>query len=132
MPRQQSADPGDQVSRTTPDGRIVGRMIVEYIRYTIPEEGRGAFVDAYERAAKALAASPHCLQYELSACDEDPSQYVLRIEWDSSEGHLGGFRRSEHFRAFLPHIQPYIKAIAEMRHYTPTRVTGAGGAHLGG
>ena len=107
-------------------------MIVEYIRYTIPEEGRDAFVDAYERAATALAASPHCLKYELSACDEDPSQYVLRIEWDSSEGHLGGFRRSEHFRAFLPHIQPYIKAIAEMRHYTPTRVTGAGGAHLGG
>ena len=104
-------------------------MIVEYIRYTIPEEGRDAFVDAYERAAKALAASPHCLTYELSACDEDPSQYVLRIEWDSSEGHLGGFRRSEHFRAFLPHIQPYIKAIAEMRHYTPTRVAGVGGGH---
>ena len=79
----------------------------------------------------ALAASPHCLAYELSSCDEDPSQYVLRIEWDSRKGHLEGFRRSEHFRAFLPHIQPYIKAIAEMRHYTPRRVAGAGGGHGG-
>ena len=102
-------------------------MIVEYIRYTIAEDARVAFVDAYERAARALAASPHCLAYELSACDEDPSQYVLRIEWYSSKDHLEGFRRSEHFRDFLPHIQPYIKAIAEMRHYTPTRVAGAGG-----
>jgi len=107
-------------------------MIVEYIRYTIPEGERAAFVDAYERAAHALAATPHCLTYELSACDEDPSQYVLRIEWDSSKGHLEGFRRSEHFRNFLPHIQPYIKAIAEMRHYTPTRVAGTGGAQIGG
>ena len=102
-------------------------MTVEYIRYTIPPEQCDAFVDAYDRAASALVASPHCLAYELSSCDEDPSQYVLRIEWDSSEGHLQGFRRSEHFRAFLPHIQPWIKAIAEMRQYTPTRVTGAGG-----
>jgi len=104
-------------------------MIVEYIRYTIPEDSRAAFVDAYERAARALVASPNCLNYELSVCDEDPSQYVLRIEWDSSQGHLEGFRRSPHFREFLPHIQPYIKAIAEMRHYTPTRVVGAGGGH---
>ncbi len=132
MPQPQVMDPADQVSRTTPAGRIVGRMIVEYIRYSIPEDGRDAFVDAYERAARALAASPHCLAYELSSCDEDPSQYVLRIEWDSSKGHLEGFRRSEHFRAFLPHIQPYVKAIAEMRHYTPTRVAGAGGGHAGG
>ena len=104
-------------------------MIVEYIRYTIPPGERDAFVEAYEGAARALAASPHCLAYELSACDEDPTQFVLRIEWDSSKGHLEGFRRSEHFRQFLPHIQPYVKAIAEMRHYTPTRVRGTGGGH---
>ena len=97
-------------------------MIVEYIRYSIPEDQRDGFVDAYENAASALVASTHCLSYELSSCDEDPSQYVLRIEWDSSEGHLQGFRRSEHFRAFLPHIQPYIKQILEMRHYSLTPV----------
>ena len=55
-------------------------MIVEYIRYTIAEDARVAFVDAYDRAARALAASPHCLAYELSSCDEEPSQYVLRID----------------------------------------------------
>ena len=130
--RRTVMDPADQVSRTTPAGRIVGRMIVEYIRYTIPEDGPRC-VRRRLRTCGRVPWPPRRIvsKYELSACDEDPSQYVLRIEWDSSEGHLGGFRRSEHFRAFLPHIQPYIKAIAEMRHYTPTRVAGAGGAHLG-
>jgi hypothetical protein len=47
---------------------------------------------------------------------------VLRIEWDSADGHMQGFRRSPQFREFLPHIQPYIKQILEMRHYSLTPV----------
>ena len=101
-------------------------MIVEYIRYAIPPDQTDAFVDAYASAAAALAASPQCLAYELAACVEDPTQFVLRIEWDSAEGHLDGFRRSPQFRAFLPHVQPYVKYTAEMRHYAPTAVTSGG------
>ena len=94
-------------------------MIVEYIRYAIPAADRDAFEAAYALAFEPLSASPHCLGYSLARCVEDPTQYVLRIEWDSAEGHLQGFRRSAEFRQFLPHIRPYVGAIAEMRHYEP-------------
>lgn len=92
-------------------------MIIEYIRYRIPEQQATAFLQAYKQAQHALQASPHCLRYELSRCLEEPARHVLRIEWDSVEGHLQGFRRSEHFRVFLGHVRPFVEHIEEMQHY---------------
>ena len=97
-------------------------MIAEYIRYTIDEQRREAFEAAYDAAARALADSPHCIGYELARCAEDPGAYILRIEWDSAEGHLEGFRKSEQFGTFLGHVRPYLDDIEEMRHYELTAV----------
>ena len=76
-------------------------MVVEYIRYSIDSERAQAFEQGYRRAAAALDASEHCERYEISRCSDDPTQYVVRIEWDSEEGHLSGFRRSPSSAASL-------------------------------
>ena len=95
-------------------------MIVEYIRYETKDAN--AFTSAYERAREALDASRHCLAYELSRCTEDPQCFILRIEWDSAEGHLQGFRRSPEFGPFLAAVRPFIEDIREMRHYEVTTI----------
>ena len=92
-------------------------MIVEYTRYKIDEKRRMLFERAYEKAGEALRLSSHCLRYELSHCTEDPAYYTLRIEWDSEDGHLKGFRSSPEFTTFFALVQPYVKDIEEMRHY---------------
>ena len=92
-------------------------MIVEYIRYTIPADRAAAFERDYAEASVPLAASPHCEGFELSRCVEAPDSYILRIEWDSVEGHMQGFRNSTEFRQFFQSIRPYVGDIAEMRHY---------------
>jgi quinol monooxygenase YgiN len=92
-------------------------MIVEYTRYKIDETRRETFETAYKTACASLEASSHCLAYEFSHCTEDPEHYTLRIEWDSEEGHLKGFRTSPEFKAFFAVVQPYVKDIEEMRHY---------------
>ncbi|RYG75343.1 antibiotic biosynthesis monooxygenase [bacterium] len=97
-------------------------MILEYVRYTVDADRASAFVDAYAVAGKSLEASPHCKGYELSRCTEAPESFILRIEWDSVEGHLQGFRASAEFRAFFAAIRPYVKDIGEMRHYAVTDV----------
>jgi quinol monooxygenase YgiN len=97
-------------------------MIVEYVRYEIAEERAEAFEAAYAQAAGGMDASPHCLSYELSRCVEAPGSYILRIEWDSMEGHMQGFRRGPEFSSFFAAIRPYVGDIAEMRHYTLTAV----------
>jgi quinol monooxygenase YgiN len=97
-------------------------MIVEYIRYRIPSDQASAFEQAYAQAAEPLSRSPHCLSYELTRCVDEPACYTLRIEWDSAEGHMRGFRSSPQFAPFFQAIKPYVKLIEEMRHYEPTTV----------
>jgi heme-degrading monooxygenase HmoA len=95
-------------------------MVVEYIRYTVDEERAGEFEEAYRRASEALETSEHCERYEVSRCTEDPTQRVVRIEWDSEEGHLAGFRQSPEFHSFIDAVGPFVKDIEEMRHYEVT------------
>jgi quinol monooxygenase YgiN len=95
-------------------------MIVEYIRYSIDDPRAEAFEQGYRRAAEALEASEHCERYEVSRCTEDPTQHVVRIEWDSEDGHLSGFRKSPEFRRFFEAVGPFVNDIQEMRHYQVT------------
>ena len=79
-------------------------MVVEYIRYAIPAPRAADFEGAYREAGAILAADEHCLGHEVSRGIEDPDHYVVRIEWDSIEGHEQGFRRSA---AFLSSSWPW-------------------------
>jgi quinol monooxygenase YgiN len=88
------------------------------------KEQQKEFEDAYKKAAESLEGSSYCLQYELSHCVEEPNNYILRIEWDSEEGHLKGFRASPEFQTFLEAVRPFFNNIEEMRHYELTRIKG--------
>ena len=92
-------------------------MVTEYVRYLVPDDQVGAFLSAYAEAQRPLASSAHCLSYDLQRCVEEPGRFVLRIEWDSLDGHTRGFRGSEEFRAFLGHVRPFVGMIEEMQHY---------------
>ena len=109
-------------------------MIVEYIRYKLNKPAEDShesllrsFEAAYRAASSSLDASPHCLGYELSRCVEEQDRYILRIEWDSVEGHLTGFRRAPEFAPFLAAIRPYIGQIEEMQHYALTPIVASKG-----
>jgi quinol monooxygenase YgiN len=97
-------------------------MVVEYIRYRVPVQRGREFEDAYAQASAGLEDSPHCLSYAVSHGIEEPENYVVRIEWDSVEGHEQGFRQSPGFAAFFAAVKPFFEQIGEMRHYAPTSI----------
>lgn len=92
-------------------------MIVEYLRYEIDSENQAKFIADYVAASKPLLASPYALAFDMCQCVEDPTQFILRIEWTSAQDHLKGFRGSAEFKEFLKHVRPYLDGILEMRHY---------------
>jgi quinol monooxygenase YgiN len=92
-------------------------MVIEYIRYRIADDRRDEFERAYAAADKPLAASSHCLAREVGRGVEEPDSYIVRLEWDSVEGHEQGFRSSPEFREFFACVQPFVDDIQEMRHY---------------
>lgn len=97
-------------------------MVVEYLRYTVNPDRKAGFEEAYRQAQEYLKSSPHCLGYELSCCVKQPQHYILRIVWDSAEGHLQGFRTSSEFPKFLALVRPFLSDCQEMEHYTVTDV----------
>ncbi len=92
-------------------------MIVEYIRYTAAGDRADALVEAYRQAGDLLEADEHCLSYDVARGVEHPDRVVVRIAWDSLEGHERGFRTGPHFAGFLALVGPFIDAIDEMEHY---------------
>lgn len=98
-------------------------MTIEYIRYKVTTEQRQAFIDSYKDASQELDRSEFCKAYELTECEEEPGQFILRIEWTSTDEHLNGFRKSELFPAFFAKVKPYFNNIQEMRHYKLTEVS---------
>ena len=97
-------------------------MVIEYIRYKIAAEHSDEFETAYADASAALDTSQHCLGYELSRGVEEPEHWILRIEWDSIEGHEQGFRSSQEFGPFLQAVRPFMGELDEMKHYEATSV----------
>ena len=97
-------------------------MIIEYVRYKIPADQADQFIAAYATAGEALRKSSHCLGFELSRCAEEPTSFILRIEWDSVDGHMNGFRKSPEFREFFASVRPFVGNLEEMRHYERTEV----------
>jgi hypothetical protein len=53
----------------------------------------------------------------LTKCADDPLSLILRIDWDSVEGHMHGFRKSPEFQEFFAAVKPFVGMIEEMRHY---------------
>ena len=98
-------------------------MTIEYIRYKVSPDQRNAFIQSYDHSSEQLNASKYCLAYELSECEEEAGQFILRIEWTSTEEHLDGFRKSADFPPFFNHVKPFFNNIQEMRHYKLTEVT---------
>jgi heme-degrading monooxygenase HmoA len=92
-------------------------MVVEYIRYTVPAEQAEAFESAYARAGNLLEQDEHCLAFEVARGIEEPEHFIVRIEWDSLDGHEHGFRASPNFREFFSDVQPFFREIDEMKHY---------------
>lgn len=49
---------------------------------------------------------------------EEPDSFVVRIQWDSVEGHEQGFRAAPHFAEFFTAVKPFFPQIQEMTHYS--------------
>ena len=93
-------------------------MVIEYVPYTVGEDRSAEFEQAYRHASAVLEADEHCLGYEVARGMEEPEHFVVRIEWDSVEGHEKGFRTSPRFAEFFKAVQPFFDQIEEMKHYT--------------
>jgi len=101
-------------------------MVVEYIRYRVPQDRGEEFERSCSEAQQVLREAPQCERYEVSRGVEEPENFVVRIEWTSVEEHEHDFRGSAAFGRCFAAVKPFFEQIEEMRHYEPTAVRSGG------
>jgi quinol monooxygenase YgiN len=92
-------------------------MIVEYVRYELTERERGRFGYQYRKAGQLLNGDSNCLGWELRRGVEEPGHHVVRITWNSQDGHENGFRSTPAYQQFLELLRPFRPFIQEMGHF---------------
>jgi heme-degrading monooxygenase HmoA len=99
--------------------------VIEYIRYEFPPGATDQFEAAYQAVGGLLTESPRCVAWELARGVENPGSFVVRIEWDSIEGHEEGFRKSPAYQLFFGTLSAFSAQRLEMAHYRGVNGSGA-------
>ncbi len=92
-------------------------MILERALLVIRPGSEQEFEEAMERAREVLAQATGFQSFRLQRGIEQPSTYLLLIEWERLEDHMQGFRESELFVRWRELIGPYFADAPEVQHY---------------
>lgn len=82
-------------------------MVLEHAVLHIRAGEEAAFEAAFDEARHLIAGAPGFTGLRLARCVEEPSTYLLLVEWVSIAAHIEGFRGSpafEQWRALLHHF----------------------------
>lgn len=98
-------------------------MILERAIFAVQPGAEQDFEAAMDRAKDVIAQANGFRSFRLQRGIEQPSTYLLLIEWDTVEDHMQGFRESELFTRWRELIGPYFASAPEVEHYTAPVVT---------
>ena len=70
-------------------------MILEVAILDVKPGLEAEFEQAFNKAQQIIASMHGYISHELKACIEQPSRYLLLVNWETLEDHTVGFRESE-------------------------------------
>jgi heme-degrading monooxygenase HmoA len=83
-------------------------MVLEVAEIKITPGQEDAFKEAYRSAREFVKVSPGLRSMRMTQGVENPSRFVLLIEWDSVEAHDQGFRETDRFAKWRGAIGPFF------------------------
>ena len=92
-------------------------MIIERALMSITPGSEADFEAAMAQAKDVVAQSPGFHGIRVSRGVENPSTYLLLLEWDTVEDHMVGFRESDLFAQWRALIGPYFAQPPAVEHY---------------
>jgi heme-degrading monooxygenase HmoA len=92
-------------------------MIIEQAQLDVRPGEEHAFESAFATAKHIISASPGFCSLRLARCVEEPSRYVLLVEWDSLESHVEGFRGSPAFQEWRRLLHHFYDPAPTVLHF---------------
>ncbi|MCP3802474.1 antibiotic biosynthesis monooxygenase [Allokutzneria sp. A3M-2-11 16] len=94
-------------------------MILEVAEILVQPGEEEEFEAAYRVAVAHLLGSPGCRSARLTRGVENPSRFVLFVEWDSVQAHTEGFRNSPAFTRWRDGIGRFLVGAPRVEHFVP-------------
>ncbi|HET9657095.1 MAG TPA: antibiotic biosynthesis monooxygenase [Kineosporiaceae bacterium] len=94
-------------------------VILEMAVLPVRPGQEAAFESAMRQARPLIAATPGFRGLTLSRGIENPSHYVLLVEWDSVEDHEVGFRGSDGYQQWRALLHHFYDPFPTVEHYAP-------------
>jgi heme-degrading monooxygenase HmoA len=82
-------------------------VITEHAILPVIPGQEAEFMETMDRAKSIIASAPGFISLRVERCIEQPSSFLLLVQWESLEAHTEGFRTSDAFnewRALLHHF----------------------------
>ncbi|MEI6709693.1 MAG: antibiotic biosynthesis monooxygenase family protein [Actinomycetota bacterium] len=91
-------------------------MITEHVLVHITSGQESAFEASVAQALPIITAAPGCHQAVVRRQFEDPSTYLLLIDWESVEAHMA-FRQSDLFPKWKGWTWAFYDQPAQVSHF---------------
>lgn len=92
-------------------------MILERASFSVIPGSEGEFEAAMEQAKDVISQADGFRSFRLQRGIENPSSFLLLVEWDTVEHHMVGFRESDRFGRWRELIGPYFAAAPDVEHF---------------
>ncbi len=97
-------------------------MVLEHAVLNVKPGMEDDFVAALAEAKVLIARSPGFLGLEVSQCIEEPSTFLLLVEWESLEDHVEGFRQGPDFDAWKAALHHFYDSFPVVQHFSVVEV----------
>ena len=94
-------------------------MILEHACLDVASGEEQQFEEAFATAQGIIASMAGFRSLRLDRCLENPSRYLLLVEWDRLEDHTEGFRSSAEYQEWRRLLHHFYDPFPVVEHYEP-------------
>ena len=92
-------------------------MILEVAEIFITSGSEQAFIDAITEGIPLVIQTDGYISHELQQGMEDPTRFLLMIQWESLDAHNINFRQSDRFSDWRAIISPHFASQPNVQHF---------------
>ena len=92
-------------------------MILEVAILDVKPGQEEEFEVVFEKAQKIISSMGGYISHQLQRCLENPSKYVLLVNWQTLEDHTKGFRASDEYQEWRALLHHFYDPFPTVEHY---------------
>ncbi|EEX94632.1 antibiotic biosynthesis monooxygenase [Vibrio orientalis CIP 102891 = ATCC 33934] len=94
-------------------------MILEVAILDVKPNLEAEFEHNFAKAQTIISSMKGYVSHQLQRCIENPSRYILLVNWETLEDHEQGFRQSAEYQEWKALLHHFYDPFPTVEHYKP-------------